>query len=54
MLGRPSGRRIATYLVVAAAGALVGAGGLAFAASSGGVIRACANKKSGALRVAST
>lgn len=54
MLGRLSGCRIATYLVVAAVGALVGAGGLAFAASSGGVIRACANKKSGALRVAST
>ena len=53
MLSRLRGSRVAWYLVVAAAGTLVGAGGLAVAASrGGGVIRACASKRTGALRVA--
>jgi hypothetical protein len=47
--------RAAGYLAVAAGGVMFGAGGLAFAASgSGNVIHACANKKTGALRLAAT
>jgi Collagen triple helix repeat (20 copies) len=38
--------------VVAVAATAIGAGGLAFAATSGGVIKACANKRTGALRLA--
>jgi len=45
---------MARYVLVAIAGVLVGTGGLAFASSGGGVIRACANKKTGALRLAAT
>ena len=52
MAGRLTGSRIASYLAVAVAGTLVGAGGLAFATSRGGVIKACASKKTGLLRVA--
>lgn len=51
MLVRLTSGRVARYLAVATAGAAVGAGGLAFAASGGGVIRACANVKTGALRI---
>jgi hypothetical protein len=52
MFTRPTAGRAAGYLAVAAAGVLIGAGGLAFAASGGGVIHACASKKTGALRLA--
>jgi hypothetical protein len=48
------GRRAAGYLAVAGATALLATGGWALAASGGGVIHACANKKSGALRLART
>ena len=44
--------RTAGYVAVAVGGTIVGAGGLAFAASGGGVIHACANKKTGTLRLA--
>ena len=52
MAGRLTGSRIASYLAVAVAGTLVGAGGLAFATSRDRVIKACASKKTGLLRVA--
>ena len=54
MPNRPHGSRVASYLAVAVAGILVGAGGFAFAASSSGVIHACANKKTGALRLSNS
>jgi hypothetical protein len=52
MASRLTGSRIASYLAVGVAGTLVGAGGLAFATSHGGVVKACASKKTGVLRVA--
>lgn len=52
MLSRLRGNRVMSYVGVAAIGALLGAGGLAVAASpGGGVIHACANKRTGALRL---
>ena len=39
-------------VAVAVGGTIVGAGGLALASSGGGVIHACANKKTGTLRLA--
>lgn len=45
--------RVATYLAVAVAGILIGAGGVAVAAPSGGVLHACAGKTTGLLRLAS-
>lgn len=44
--------RLASYVVVGVAGVLIGAGGLALAASSGGVLHACASNRTGALRLA--
>lgn len=52
MVSRLSGGRVTSYVAVAVVGTLIGAGGLAFAASGGGVIKACASRKSGALRLA--
>jgi hypothetical protein len=47
--------RAAGYVAVAAGGIMFGAGGLAFAASGrSNVIHACANKRTGALRLAAT
>jgi hypothetical protein len=51
VLSRLTGSRVAGYLAVAVAGTLIGAGGLALAASGRGVIHACAGKKTGALRI---
>lgn len=44
--------RVVSCLIVAVVMTGVGAGGLAFAAGNGSVIKACANRKSGALRLA--
>src|ERR1700759_1568713 len=52
MLGKFFGSRVVSCAVVAVAAAAIGAGGLAFAAAGGRVLNACANKKSGALRLA--
>ncbi len=52
MDGYVAGRRVTGYLAVAAITALAGAGGYAFAASGGGSVHACANKRTGALRLA--
>jgi hypothetical protein len=52
LIGLLSGR-MARYLAVATVASALTAGGLAFAASSGGAIHACANKRTGVLRIAS-
>lgn len=52
MFGHFCGRRIGGLLAVAVAGALGAGGGWALGASSNAVIRACAIKKTGALRLA--
>jgi hypothetical protein len=44
--------RTASYLAVACTALLLGAGGLAFASSGGGVIHGCVSKATGALRIA--
>ena len=52
MLKHLQGRRTVILLAMALALAVLGAGGWALAEDPGGVIHACANKKTGALRIA--
>lgn len=52
MLTELTRRRVVGYAVVATAGIAIGAGGLAFAASSNTVLHACAMKGTGTLRLA--
>lgn len=52
MVSRLTRSRVTTCVALATAGLMVGAGGLALAASSGGVVHACAAKTNGSLRLA--
>lgn len=51
MLTKLTGTRVMAFCAVAAVAVAVGAGGLAFAASGGGALHACAAKRNGVLRL---